>query len=208
MESSTNHCDLSQAYNLSESLPKESSEMRFAPFLSALLVAVAAAGADSAMAQDASSAKAFLVEAYQHYSKDGSGISVYGPHARRYFHSSLLDLVQVHDKVMGSDLGEFDGDIICSCMDWGGIFDLRINVQIENAQRATATVSFFLYDGAEREQNSLRRLKFTLVPEQGQWRIWDINDYSDPKFAGTVRQELNDDIRDETKILKDKASHP
>jgi hypothetical protein len=159
-----------------------------------IYLAAAAAGTIPATPQDAKSAKAFLGDAYSHYAKDGQGISLYGPLAEQYFHSSLIALIQAHDKTLGSNLGELDGDLVCSCMDWGGIFDLKIDIQVENPQRAIAKVSFALYEGNDRNKDSWRRLRITLVPEHGDWRIWDIADYSNPNLVYSVRKEIKDDI--------------
>ena len=182
--------------------------MRCARLFSVLVLVVAGAAAGPAGAQDANSAKAFLTKAYTHYGKNGKGISFSGPLAQRYFHSSLIALVQDHDNALGSDLGEFDGDIVCSCMDWGGIFDLKIDVLIENPQRASATVPFALYDGKDRGMSGWRKLKFTLLPERGRWRIWDIADYSNPKNVYTVREVLRSDIQSHAKASTGQTAQP
>jgi len=182
--------------------------MRHAQLLFLICLLAAVTGPTLASGQDANSARAFLQDAYGHYARGGEGISLYGPLAKQYFHSSLIMLVQAHDKALGSDLGELDGDLVCSCMDWGGIFDLKIDIQIENSQRAIANARFALYEGKDRDKDSWRKLKFTLVPEHGRWRIWDITDYSNPELVYSVREEISDDINFHAKNSKGHTAKP
>jgi hypothetical protein len=148
----------------------------------------------SSCAQDAASAKAFLVNIYSHYSRGGKGIDFDGPHSALYFHSSLLALEKADVKANGPDSAPaMDADPICSCQDWNGIWDLRIDVQIESQQRALANVSFYLAPPKGPIAAEPMKLRFTLVPEHG-WRIWDILDESDPKDAVALRKLLIDDL--------------
>jgi len=145
-------------------------------------------------AQDATSAKAFLVNIYSHYSRGGKGIDFDGPHSALYFHSSLLALEKADVKANGPDSAPaMDADPICSCQDWEGIWNLAIDVRIESAQRALANVSFYLAPPKGSIAVEPTKLKFTLVPEHG-WRIWDILDESDPKDPVALRKLLIDDI--------------
>ena len=45
----------------------------------------------------------------------------------------------------------------------------------------------------------------TLVPEGGQWRIWDILDKSDPKAPFDLRVELEKEIRASKRSPKTKS---
>lgn len=145
-------------------------------------------------AQDATSAKSFLVSVYQHYQHRAKGIDLDGPHAGLYFHSSLLALMRADDKANSGEVGVLDGDPVCGCQDWDGIWDLKIEVQLKNRGRAEALVSFALFGPKDRTSDSLRKLKITLVPERGSWRIYDIVDESKPDAPFDLRNELQRDI--------------
>jgi hypothetical protein len=149
----------------------------------------------SARAQDAASAKAFLVNIYSHYKKDGKGVDFDGPRSALYFHSSLLALENADVKANGPDSAPaMDADPICGCQDWEGIWNLAIDVRIESPQRALANVIFYLAPSKGPIAVEPMKLKFTLVPEHGGWRIWDILDESDPKDPIALRKLLEDDL--------------
>jgi len=146
-------------------------------------------------AQDAASAKAFLISVYSHYQNKGRGVEFYGPHASLYFHSSLLALEHADVTANGPDnVPAVDADPVCGCQDYGGIWDLAIAVQTESPQRAKATVSFSVFDPKDQPDEKPTRLIITLVVEHGAWRIWDILDDSDPKMIVSVRKLLQDDL--------------
>lgn len=149
----------------------------------------------SSHAQDAASAKAFLVNVYSHYEKGGQGIELDGPQSSRYFHSSLIALEKADVKANGPDnVPAMDADPICGCQDWEGIWNLAIDVRIVSTQRALANVSFDLFNPKNRPAGESSKLQFTLVKENGGWRIWDILDESDPKDEVAVRKLLRDDL--------------
>ena len=150
---------------------------------------------DLSSAQDAASAKAFLVNIYNHYEAGGKGIAFYGPNAGRYFHSSLLALEEADLKETGHDYAPaIDRDPICGCQDWDGIWDLRIEVHVESPQQAGANVSFAVFNPKDRAADETSKLQITLVKEHGEWRIYDILDKSNPKFNSSVRKLLGDDL--------------
>jgi len=134
------------------------------------------------VAQDAASAKAFINSAFRLYQNHGYGID--GEHGndreltKRFIHSSLLALIDKDSKVVaaaGTDISHvLDGDIICDCQDWEGIWVLHVDVKVENPRRAQVVVSFAIWDPKDRPKDDLRIIKYTLVPEHGQWRIYDI----------------------------------
>jgi hypothetical protein len=154
-------------------------------FSFALLIAFAAPPVPAA-AQDAASAKTFLQSAYAFYGKNGKG----NPLTSRYLHSSLSALMDADIKLNDGGVGVLDGDPVCGCQDWDGIWDLKIDVQVETPNRAVANVSFALNPPKTRNKDSLRKLKYTLVPERGQWRIYNIVDESDPKAPFDLRKAL------------------
>jgi Protein of unknown function (DUF3828) len=142
-------------------------------------------------AQDAASAKALLASAYSHYGKDGKGVRF----SKRYFHSSLLALIDADIKANGTDnVPAVDFDPVCGCQDWEGIWDLEIVVAMETPQRAHAKVTFSLAPPKNRPEDAFRKLQMTLVPERGQWRIYDILDESDPKMNLALRNLIEEDL--------------
>jgi hypothetical protein len=149
----------------------------------------------SLRAQDAASAKAFLVNIYSHYSVGGKGIEFDGPQSSRYFDSSLMELEKADVKANGPDnVPAVDADPICGCQDWEGIWNLAIDVRMESPQRAIANVSFALFNPKDRPAGEASKLQLTLVKEDGGWRIWDILDESDPKDKVAVRKLLEEDL--------------
>lgn len=149
----------------------------------------------SLRAQDSASAKAFLSNIYSHYSRGGKGIEFDGPESNRYFDSSLLALEKADVKANGpGNVPAVDADPICGCQDWEGIWNLAIDVRIESPQRAIANVSFSLFNPKDRPAGESSKLQFTLLKHDGEWRIWDILDESDPKDRVAVRKLLQDDL--------------
>jgi hypothetical protein len=169
--------------------------MRPKPLIVIALSTVAIIGAIPSRAQDAASAKAFLVNIYGHYKSKGKGIDFDGPHSALYFHSSLLALEKADVKATEPGYAPaIDWDPICGCQDMDGIWNLKIDVQLQSPQRAIADVSFALFDPKDRPTEEPSKLQITLVRENGGWRIWDILDKSDPKFTSSVRKLLEDDL--------------
>ncbi len=165
-----------------------------------LLLAIALSAAAllrpcSSHAQDAASAKAFLVSVYQHYQHGAKGIDFDGPGAGLYYHSSLLSLIRADIKANGPDnVPAVDFDPVCGCQDWDGIWDLRTEIQMASPKRVLASISFALNGPKDRASDSLRKLEFTLVPERGGWRIYDILDESDPHNTFALRKLIEDDL--------------
>jgi len=115
--------------------------------LSMALSALAAMFPIRAGAQDANSAKSFVESLYRHYVNHGPGLDYSGAKALKYFDASLNALLVADVKAVGpNEVGVLDGDPICSCQDWDGIWDLKIDVQLESPGRALAKVSFALFD--------------------------------------------------------------
>ncbi|MFZ1013927.1 MAG: DUF3828 domain-containing protein [Terracidiphilus sp.] len=150
-----------------------------------------------ARAQGADAAKQFLVSIYQHYGHHGKGIDLSGPRARSYFDESLIALLDADAKAAGpGEVGVLDGDPICSCQDWDGIYDLKIAVQIGSDGRAHAGVSFALLLRRQGLDRDARALEIALVSQKGQWRIDNIVDRSDAKVPFDLRAELQKEIHD------------
>jgi hypothetical protein len=154
-----------------------------------LLIALAVPPIPAA-AQDAASAKTFLQSVYALYSKNGKGATL----TSRYYDSTLLRLVTTDNKLNAGDIGVLEGDPVCGCQDWEGVWDLNIEIQMVSPNRALADVSFARSAPKGRTKDDLRKLKYTLVLERGQWRIYNILDESDPKTLFDLRGELEKDI--------------
>lgn len=164
-------------------------------FLFALLILLTAP-AIPAVAQDAASARTFLQSVYALYAKNGKGATL----TSRYYDSTLLRLVTTDNKLNAGEIGVLEGDPICDCQDWAGIWDLKIEVERQGQSQALANVTFALTAPNGRKQADLRKLQITLVQERGQWRIYDILDESDPKAPFDLRKELEKDIASLRKI--------
>jgi hypothetical protein len=143
-------------------------------------------------AQDADSAKHFLESAYRRYNNHGFGLDFTGPVGKQYFHSSLIALIRADEKAAGPDMaGALDGDPLCGCQDWDGIYDLQIAIKSPKPARAQADVSFSLFKS---DPQSRRILVIDLIAVGTTWRIYDITDRSDPKNVVDFRDELKKDI--------------
>lgn len=171
----------------------------------AWIVLAAALSAVPACGQDADSAKQFLASVYEHYANRGMGIDFNGPKSRSVFDPSLIALLHADQKAVGpNEVGVLDGDPICSCQDWEGIWDLKIAVEMESEGRAKAAVSFALFAPKAGSDKDHRSLEMTLVPQGSQWRIWDILDKSDPRTPFDLRAELEKEIHTSKRTSKAK----
>ena len=155
--------------------------------------------------QDSASAKAFLESAYRHYEHNGKGINIDSPAAKQFYHSSLLSLIKADAKAADGDIPALEGDPICSCQDWDGIWNLAIAIQMQGDDKAAATVSFSL--SRQKTKTDLRALDISLAAEGGHWRIYDIVDNSDPKTPFALRAELIKDIEAHTHHTATKPRH-
>jgi hypothetical protein len=142
-------------------------------------------------AQDAPSAKSFLRSVYARYYRNGPGVEIAGSRANRYLHSSLIALTREDAKAVDG-LGVLDGDPLCSCQDWDGIFDLKIDVHELKAGRAEASVSFALFKDAKPQDR--RSLEITLAQEKGARRVFNVVDQSDPTAPFDLRKALEQEI--------------
>lgn len=167
--------------------------MRSSLLLKSALFACVILPACSTRAQDAASAKTFLQSIYSRYYKKGPGVEIAGPQARQYLHSSLIALLREDSRAVGpGEVGVLDGDPLCSCQDWDGIFNLKIDVREPKAGRVEASVSFALFKDAKPQER--RSLVITLQLEKGAWRVWNVVDRSDGKAAFDLRRELENEI--------------
>jgi|SRR5580658_9840074 hypothetical protein len=163
--------------------------------LAAVFCCAAILSSACARAQDPQPAKAFLTEIYQVYQHGGKGANLRESGARRYFHSSVLELLREDAEADGPEnVPAVDYDPICGCQDWDGIWGLKIDVTAESAGKAEARVSFRLLGPNYNGRRFLKKLIVSLVAERGQWRIYDIVDESDQLQVFAMRKLLVDDI--------------
>jgi Protein of unknown function (DUF3828) len=175
--------------------------------LSMAFSAIAFTCAIPTQAQNNPSPKTFLESVYKLYDKGGKGADINGPKAGQFFHSSLITLVRQDQKAAGPDnVPVLDGDPVCSCQEWDGIWDLKIDLQAQTRDSAQAIVSFALFAPRGRASRDLRLLRITLQKEHGAWRIFDIVDNSDPKAPFALRDELKKDIASYAHPAKSKSA--
>lgn len=168
--------------------------MRSAPLLKSVLIVFAVVPTSRTQAQHSPSARAFLQSIYARYPKGGSGVHFTGPRAGRYVHSSLIALLREDARAVGpGEVGVLDGDPLCGCQDWDGIYNLKIDVNVEDAGRADALVSFALFNPAKPQDR--RSLEIALAQEKGAWRVFNVVDLSDPKAPFDLRKALEKEIR-------------
>jgi hypothetical protein len=86
-----------------------------------------------------------------------------------------------------------NADLICDCQDRDGIWDLKVDVQMQSQTRALATATFALSDAKRKED--LRMVRFEMIAQDGAWRIHDVcEDFGDPS-AWCLRKAMLDEIR-------------
>ena len=146
-------------------------------------------------AQDAAAARSFLHSVYRNYSKGGPGVDVTSLKARKILTSPLISLLHADQKAVGSgEVGALDGDPICGCQDWDGIFDLKISIRMRGPGSAKAAVSFALFAPQGGANQDRRSLEISLLGQGGQWRIDNVVDRSDPKVLLDLREESEKEI--------------
>lgn len=155
--------------------------------------------------QDADSAKRFVEALYRHYADHGKGIDFGEAEGSYYFDASLNALMKADAKAVGpNEVGVLDGDPICGCQDWDGIWDLKIAVQPQGKDRVKAALSFALFAPKAGTDRDFRSLEMTLAREAGNWRIDNIVERTDAKHPFDLRAELEKEIR----TLKQQTSRP
>ncbi|HUB53449.1 MAG TPA: DUF3828 domain-containing protein [Terracidiphilus sp.] len=148
-----------------------------------------------ASGQDLDSARAFLTAIYEKYQRGGKGIDFTVPDMGSYYDSSLVALFHQDVEINGPEnVPAVDYDPICGCQDWDGIWDLNIDLKALPAGKAEAKLSFRLQDPKHSGKRAMRKLIVTLVPEHGQWRIYDVVDESDHLQVFSMRKLLMDDL--------------
>jgi len=156
----------------------------------------------SAFAQDKASVQAFMNSAFQLYQNHGGGI--YGKHGddseltKHFVHSSLQALIDKDIKTVAAAGTEEpyagDSEIICNCQEHDGIWELHMVVKVENPKLAYVTASFEISDPKNRVKGETRIMKYTLIPEYGQWRIFDTLRLAPSPDGVSYRAGLQKDI--------------
>lgn len=145
-------------------------------------------------AQSADSARAWIRSLYSAYTHDGKGIPYDEKNGGRWFDASLVALMRADKKAVGDGYvtAYSDADVFCGCQDWDGIWDLKINIRMNGANRATADVSFALAQPPSKDAQ--QRVRFELIRERGQWRIDDVCDSFGEKDMLCLRKAIRDEI--------------
>ena len=153
-------------------------------------------------AQDAVSAKALMNSAFRLYQNHGYGI--YGEHGndselmKRFIHSSLQALIDKDIKTVaaaGTDEPYAgDADVICDCQEHDGIRVLQMDVKVVNPKLAFVIASFVIYESKDDVKGEARKIKYTLVPEQEQWKIYDFLTMIPSTDEISFREGLQKDI--------------
>ena len=159
-----------------------------------LLCAVAGLAAAPVRAQNEASARAFLNSVFRLYTKNGKGV----PYNHRYLHSTLLKLIDVDAKLSGDDIPiAGDGDIVCGCQDWEGFFIKKMELRVDKPGRAEALVMFSLFKDTNPQSSDVRKFRYILATEGGQWRVFNIEYLTDPGSESnpwSVRDQIEQEI--------------
>lgn len=169
--------------------------LRVMPFPSITLLAATLLLPTALAAQDAASAKAFLQSAFRLYKNGGKGIAT---QSNRYYHSSLEALMTADERAVrdkGTDIPFARGaDMFCDCQEWEGFWVSKMDLSVQIRRRAEAVVSFSVYAPKNRKNTEERTYKYILVPERGNWRIYDILYLSDSDTVKSLRENLSHEI--------------
>ena len=179
--------------------------MRAKSFFAITIFAVFILPATLSAAQDAASARAFLTSIFRLYDKSGRGVGIDGS----YLNSSLVALIHTDVKATGSDVpGVLDGDLLCGCQEWDGIWIFNMDLKMETPPRAEALISFAVYAPKDRPKDDTQTIKITLAPERGQWRIYDILYPSEPGSEQWKSKNLRGRLQEEIYSYARQPKHP
>ena len=170
--------------------------LRVRPLSSIALFAAALMLSTPLAAQDANSAKALLESAFRLYGNGGKGVDT---HSSRFYHSSLNALMSTDEKAVrnkGTDIPFARGaDMFCNCQEWEGFWVSKMDLTVQTPHHAEAVVSFSVYAPKNRKNTETRTYKYVLVPERGNWRIYDIVYLSDSdEPVKSLRENLSREI--------------
>jgi len=159
-----------------------------------LLCAVAGFATQALHAQDEASAQTFLNSVFRLYTRHGKGVS----YNHRYLHSSLLKLIDTDAKLSGEDIPiAGDGDIVCGCQDWEGFFIKKMDLHVDKPGHAEALVTFSLFKDTRKQPADVRKFRYELAAEGGQWRIFNVEYLTEPGSESkpwSVREQIEQEI--------------
>jgi hypothetical protein len=160
-----------------------------------LLCVAAGVAAAPLRAQDEGSARAFLSSVFRLYGNNGKGVP---NNSHRYFHSSLIGLIETDAKLSGDDIPiAGDDDIVCGCQDWEGFFIKKMDLHVDKPGHAEALVTFSLFKDSNPQTRDVRKFRYTLAAEGGQWRIFNVEYLTDPGSESkpwSVRDQIEQEI--------------
>ena len=146
-------------------------------------------------AQDAKSAREFMLSAFHLYDAGGKGV----PYSSGFYHTSLLALINAD--LRAAERSKFiplaGTDLFCNCQERDGIWIQQLDVTPEAPSRGRVTVSFAVYAPGHQPDDGLRTLQYTLVREHGRWRVYDIlvlSKRQERAKSKSFRRQLQDEI--------------
>ena len=146
----------------------------------AALTAVGASGA--AAAAEPAGTRAFVEHIYAGYPRNT-------PRSEREYYAlfdrELRALIVKNDHYAEGDIGPLDGDPICDCQDDAG-FSHRLVSVTGDAHQATAKVRNIFAPPEPRNE----MVTYTLVMQDGRWRISDIGTAARPSLKRWLAAEL------------------
>jgi len=144
------------------------------------------------------SAKQFVEHLYSLYGPSADPPNLFERNATQAFDPSLIALARADAKAAKPDVGVLDYDPVCNCQDTDVKFpNLKIMIRPIDASRTEASVSFTGYS------NERNQILLTLVEEQGDWRIYNIEDLPGSSPHADLRSMLEKDIRE---LSREKSS--
>lgn len=169
--------------------------MRKAPILKVAVLTSLLSGAlcfpQAANGKSAESAQRFIQGLYASYGPSSAPPNLFEKNASQAFDPSLVLLAKKDAAAVGQgSVGALDYDPVCNCQDTDVTFpDLKILIQSLDTSHATATVTFL---GDDHEPN---KIVLTLLRKKGQWRVFNIEDFTGPGPHADLRTMLKRDIR-------------
>ena len=140
---------------------------------------------------NAESARRFVASLYARYGPDSHPANLSEENANEAFDPSLIALVKADAAAVGpGNVGVLDYDPLCNCQQTDVDFPgLRITMQLVNASRATAVVTF--------NDVNQKPIKIALALTLGKtgWRIYNVEDFTGPGPHTDLRTLLTGEIQ-------------
>ena len=140
---------------------------------------------------NAENARRFVASLYARYGPDTHPANLFEENANEAFDPSLIALVKADAAAVGpGNVGVLDYDPLCNCQQTDVDFPgLRITMQLVNASRATAVVTF--------NDVNQKPIKIALALTLGKtgWRIYNVEDFTGPGPHTDLRTLLTGEIQ-------------